>query len=203
MAATSRASRRIPLCSRARASRLAGRALRGLLWCCILLPVVTAAQPRRDQDEEEGEKKSWTELEIKLPPLPKPENLLQFEPSAASGNRYYIDATSILIGDDGAVRYTLVIRSPSGVDNISYEGIRCDTVEQKYYAFGRRDGTWSPSRSSVWRLIEYKELNRQHGVLYSSYFCPDGSPILSAKDAINRFKYGVPYGAPPRSGNRR
>ena len=203
MAATSRAGRSNSLCSRARASRVVRAALRCLLWFCILLPVLVAAQSRREQEEDEGEKKAWNELDLKLPPLPKPENLLQFEPSAASSNQYYIDAASILIGDDGAVRYTLVIRSPSGVDNISYEGIRCDTIEQKYYAFGRRDGTWSPNRSGVWRLIEYKELHRQHGVLYSSYFCPDGSPILSAKDAINRFKYGVPYGLPPRSGNRR
>ena len=77
------------------------------------------------------------------------------------------------------------------------------TIEQKYYAFGRRDGTWSYARSGVWRVIRYKEVNRQHGVLYSSYFCPDGSPIRSAKDAINRFKYGVPVGEPPRNSNKR
>ena len=79
--------------------------------------------------------------------------------------------------------------------------MRCDTIEQKYYAFGRRDGTWSRTRTSEWRRIEYRSLNRHHGVLYADYFCPDGAPIKSPPDAVRRFKYGVPYGAPPRSGN--
>jgi hypothetical protein len=168
----------------------------------LLLMLVTGAQTRA-ADEDEGEPKPRVEMEVKLPPPPKPENLLQFEPSAASSNRFFIDAASITIGSDATVRYTLLIRSPGGAENVSYEGIRCDTLEQKYYAFGRRDGTWANAQSSDWRRILYKDVNRQHGVLYSHYFCPDGSPVASVKDAINRFKYGVPYGEPPRSGNRR
>lgn len=143
-------------------------------------------------EEEEGKGKPWVELEVKLPLFPKPENLLQFDPSAASSNHFYIDPGSISIGSDGAVRYTLVVRSSSGAENVSYEGIRCETREQKYYAFGGRDGTWSKARLSEWRRIEYKEINRQHAVLYADYFCPDRKPVKSSRDAVNRFKYGVP-----------
>ncbi len=174
-----------------------------LLAGCTLFPLNLTAQPRIEQEEEAGEKKPLPELEIRLPPYPKPENLVPFEPSAASSNRFFVDTKSILVGSDGIVRYTLVIRSPSGAENVSYEGMRCSTIEQKFYAFGRRDGTWSNARVSEWRRIAYKEVNRQHGVLYTDYFCPDGSPILTAKDAIQRLKYGVPSGAPPRSGSRR
>jgi hypothetical protein len=123
--------------------------------------------------------------------------------SAANTNHFFIDGESINIGDDGVVRFTMVVKSPSGAENISYEGIRCETTEQKFYAFGRRDGTWSNARSPTWRKIQYKDVNRQWATLYSYYFCPDGSPIASAKDAIQRFKYGVPYGLPPRSANRK
>ena len=174
-----------------------------LAWCALVLPLMAAAQPLRLFGNDDDEKKERVELEVKLPPLPKAESLLQFEPSGASSNLFYVDAQSIFIGDDGTVRYTLVIKSPSGAENVSYEGMNCEMMEQKFYAFGRRDGTWAAARDSVWRPIQYKSINRQHGVLYSDYFCPDGSPILSAKDAVNRFKYGVPRGAPPRSGNRR
>jgi hypothetical protein len=163
-----------------------------LLACSVLLPAATAAQPRPDMEEEEGKGKPWVELEVKLPLFPKPENLLQFDPSAASSNHFYIDPGSISIGSDGAVRYTLVVRSSSGAENVSYEGIRCETREQKYYAFGGRDGTWSKARLSEWRRIEYKEINRQHAVLYADYFCPDRKPVKSSRDAVNRFKYGVP-----------
>ncbi len=175
-----------------------------MVACALMLPLMASAQILKlFGGDEDPDKKEFVELEVKLPPLPKPENLLPFEASAATSNRFFIDANSILIGDDGIVRYTLVVKSASGAENISYEGIRCETLEQKYYAFGRRDGTWSNVRAPVWRTIQYKDMNRQYGVLYANYFCPDGSPVASPKEALNRFKYGVPAGQPPRSGNRR
>jgi hypothetical protein len=171
--------------------------------CCALLSSFAAFAQSRGEAEDDGESKPRGELEVKLPAPPKAENLLPFEGGAASSNQFFIDAPSILVGDDGIVRYTLVIKSAGGAENVSYEGMHCDNVEQKYYAFGRRDGTWTNAQNSAWRRIQYKEINRQHGVLYADYFCPDGSPIRSATDAINRFKYGVPKGGPPRSGNKR
>ena len=178
------------------------KTLRALIACCVVVPLSGYAQPRTAA-EDEGEPSPRMELEVKLPPLPKVANLLQFEPSAASANRFYIDAESILIGADGIVRYTLVVNSPSGAETVSREGMRCDTKERKFYAFGRSDGTWANARANEWQRIVYMEINRQYGVLYVDYFCPDGSSISSAADAIRRFKYGVPYGAPPRSGNIR
>ena len=169
---------------------------------CAILSVAAFGQSRGEA-EDDGDSKPQGELEVKLPAPPKAENLLPFEAGTANSNRFFIDAPSILVGDDGIVRYTLVIKSAAGAENVSYEGMHCDNVEQKYYAFGRRDGSWSNAQNSTWKRIQYKEINRQHGVLYSDYFCPDGSPIRSAKDAINRFKYGVPKGGPPRSGNKR
>jgi hypothetical protein len=176
--------------------------LHALTACCMVLPLSGSAQPKAAA-EDEGESNRRLELEVGLPPSSKAANLLQFEPSAASTNRFYIDAESIFIGADGIVRYTLVVKSPSGAETISREGMRCDTKERKNYAFGRSDGTWASARVSEWQPIIYQEFNRQHGVLYADYFCPDGSPIRSAADAIRRFKYGVPYGAPPRSGSVR
>lgn len=161
----------------------------------MLLPAAPGAQPRADPEEEGTQ--TWAELEVRLPPFPKAQNLISFEVSGASGNRFYIDPESISIGSDGVVRYTLVIKGPGGGENISYEGMRCDLRQQKYYAFGRRDGSWSNARSSEWRRIEYRDMNRQHGVLYADYFCPDVKrPVKSTAEAVNRFKYGPP----PRSG---
>jgi hypothetical protein len=178
-------------------------ALKLLIRCALLLPLAANAQLLDIlTGKDDSEKKEFTELEVKLPSMPQPSNLLQFEPSGASSNRFFIDAASISINDDGTVRYTLVVRSPSGAENISYEAMRCDTIERKPYAFGRRDGTWSNSRTATWQRIVYKDVNRQYSVLYADYFCPDGSPIASAKDAITRLKYGVPRDAPPRSGSK-
>jgi len=180
---------------------------RTLMMQCIACGALGAytlalAQPLRIFEDDE-EKKGFAEREVKLPPPPKAENLVKFEASAANTNNFFIDATSILISDDGVVRYTMVVKSPSGAENVSYEGIRCETTELKVYAYGRRDGSWANASAPAWRKIVYKDVNRQHGVLYSHYFCPDGAPIRTPQAAIQRFKYGVPYGEPPRSSSGR
>ena len=180
------------------------RWLTSLASCALIVPLMAFAQPVSIfSGDDDAEKKEFIEREVKLPPFPKDGSLLQFDPSAANSNRFFVDADSISIDDDGTVRYTLVVKTPGGGENISYEAIRCETTELKAFAFGRRDGTWSNARAPAWRKIRYQDVNRQHGVLYAHYFCPDGAPIASVKDAINRFKYGVPYGQPPRSSNRR
>ena len=162
-----------------------------LAMCCVLLlPLMASAQLLRLLGgEEDPDKKEFVELEVKLPPFPKDGNLIPFEANAASSTRFFIDGPSITVADDGTVRYTVVIRSPSGASNISYEAIRCETREQKVYAFGRRDGTWSNARTSEWRPITAKGSYSMQSDLHRNYFCPVGSAVRTAKDAINRLKY--------------
>jgi hypothetical protein len=154
------------------------------------LPAVAYAQLFTSSDDDE--KKPLLEIETKAPTFPKPSNLIPFAVSSASDNRFYIDPESIAVGADGVVRYTLVVKTPGGAENISYEGMRCDTREQKIYAIGHRDGTWVGARTSEWRRIEYKDINRQHGVLFTDFFCFDQPrPVRSAREAVDRFKYGI------------
>jgi hypothetical protein len=167
----------------------------------LTFPLAVLGQSRNEDDGDP--KPAPRESEVKLPPFPRPENLVAFDPSAASNNQFFIDSNSISITDDGIVRYTLVVKSASGAENVSYEGMRCDSIEFKYYAFGRRDGTWSDTRAQEWRKIQYKDINRQHGVLYATYLCPGGGPVASAKVAVDRLKYGVPESEPPGSANGR
>jgi hypothetical protein len=124
----------------------------------------------RDRDFDE-EKVPWKEIEAQIPSYPRPENLIPFEASAASPHRYYIDSASVSLGEDGVTRYTLVVRAAGGATNVTYEGVRCETREQKYYATGRTSG-WSRARDPQWRRIEDKAVNRHHYVLYKDFFCP-------------------------------
>ena len=119
------------------------------------------------------EKQPWTEIEAKLPNPPKPENLIPFEASGATPHRFYIDAPSLSVDGDGVVRYTMVVKTAGGATNVSFEGIRCETREQKYYAVGRSDGSWAPARDAQWRRVDYKDVNRHHWVLYADFFCPE------------------------------
>jgi hypothetical protein len=132
------------------------------------------AQSGFEQDFDDLNK-PWQEIAIQLPPVPKKENLLEFDAGPTTKMSFYIDAASLSVGDDGVVRYTLVSRSPSGAENISYEGIRCATQERKLYAFGRSDGNWARSRRDQWERFTGTIANRQHATLAKSYFCSSQS----------------------------
>lgn len=140
--------------------------------------------------EEDYEAKKWEEIEVQLPAPPRQENLVPFYVSAAADNRFFVDLISISVGSDGVVRYTLVVVSPSGVRNVSFEGMRCDTWERRLYAFGRADGAWSKSRNNRWERVREATNNRHHAALFQGYFCPDGIIVRSAEQATGLLRRG-------------
>ena len=143
-----------------------------LLLCLLTLAACAAQKPVKGFDSDFDSDKSWAELQVQLPAYPKAENLLPFDAGPASHNLHYIDAPSIVVGEDGIVRYTLVIKSPEGAVNVSYEGMRCATdavresarlkilifkfqiSEKRLYAIGRDDRTWERARESKWEELE-------------------------------------------------
>jgi hypothetical protein len=133
------------------------------------------------------------ELKNVEPPLfPKQENFLEFYVSAATTNKYFIDASTLAVGADGIVRYVLVVQTSGGATNVSFEGINCKERQWKLYATGRGDGTWVKSRATGvdWRLIENKSVNRHHAALNRELFCPDGIPIHTADEGRNALRWG-------------
>ncbi|MQY52263.1 CNP1-like family protein [Rhodocyclus gracilis] len=147
--------------------------------CCAVCPSLS---PAADFDDD-YDVKVWEEIEAKLPAPPKDSSLIAFFVSASSANRFQVDGDSISVGADGVIRYTLVVTSASGVRNVSYEGIRCETAERRLYAFGRADGAWSKARGNMWVKIQNSSLNRQHAALFTEYFCPIGNPVADADEA--------------------
>lgn len=139
--------------------------------------------------EEEQEKLRWKEGDVPLPPYPGDADLIEFQVSSSAAFRFFIDPASLSVGPDGIVRYTLVARSPSGVANISYEGIRCSTKAFKVFARGA-GGRWSPSQGD-WRAIEVKTIQRWHNVLYWEYLCPNHRPIDTAAEGVQALQQGI------------
>lgn len=146
------------------------------------------AQPRSDWERAQ-EERGWREDEFALPPYPRAADLVPFQVSAATDFRVFIDAASLSVGKDGVVRYTLVARSPSGVENVSFEGIRCKSGIVRAYAFGQSGGRWS-GRGSDWRPIEAKGAQRWHFTLWREYFCPHAMAIRDAADGIEALRRG-------------
>ncbi len=139
--------------------------------------------------EGDYESKQWQENEVQLPAAPKDETLQAFYVSAASDNQFLIDLATLIVGQDGVIRYVLLVLTPEGGRNVTFEGIRCETRAHRIYASGRRDGSWSRSRNNTWSRIQEAYANRQHAALFVDYFCPGGTIVqdaAEAKDALRR-----------------
>jgi CNP1-like family protein len=163
--------------------------LKRLLAFALAMPFVLAlAQPKSDW-ELEMERRGWKEGEYKLPALPKPDDLVEFYVSATTDFRFFIDRQSLSVGKDGVVRFTLLARSPSGAENVTYEGIRCSEGNYRVYAYARPEGGWR-ERDSEWRPIEVKTTQRWHNALWREYFCPQKVPIFDPAEGIDALRRG-------------
>jgi len=143
-----------------------------------------------DDDYDDG--KSWQEIKTEIPPQPQAANLVSFYVSPTATMNFFIDVNSISAGSDGVVRYTLVSKSQGGAENISYEGIRCQTYENKSYAFGQKDGSWSRARLSGWKQISELSGNRQHAALAKDFLCQDGMIAGKVEDIRSRLRSNRP-----------
>ena len=165
--------------------------MKRFLLLLSFLPVAAYAQQQKFEYEFDHER-PWVELQAQLPPYPETENLLQFDAGPVSTNLHYVDALSITVGEDGVVRYTLVIKSSQGGMNVSYEGIRCQTAEKRTYAYGRNDHTWTRAGRSKWADLETLNQNYAQRALYRYFFCPLGFDMVrDADEAIQALKAGI------------
>ena len=161
--------------------------VRSLFGLSLALLIVSSSASGFDNDFEE---KPWVEIEVQLPAFPQNENLVPFKVGAASDTQFKIDSKSLSVGADTVIRYTLIVVSSAGAENISYEGMRCTTGERRFYAFGRADGTWSKARNTQWTKIQ-GSLNNHHVELFVNYFCNKGAPLIaSTDDAVRALRTG-------------
>jgi len=161
----------------------------------LLFAGTASAQQYQKSDWEEKYEERLREQRLQeegmkmLPAFPKAENLIEFQVSAATDFRFFVDAGSVSV-QDGVVRYTIVARSGSGVDNVAYEALRCETGQYRMYAAGRPDGTWAP-RLTPWRNYPRATATAWHHVLARDYFCPSNrEAVPTTKEAIDSLRAG-------------
>lgn len=131
-----------------------------------------------------GPDPNWREEEVALPPAPVEGSLRSFFVSAASPNKFFVDERSISVGDDGVIRYVLVVRTQGGAENVSFEGIRCASGERRIYALGRSDGSWVVARRSEWEPISNNAYNRPQAALAVDFFCDGPAPPRNTAEAL-------------------
>ena len=123
------------------------------------------------------------------PAFPRRENLIEFYVSANATFHYFIDASTLqALYDRREVRYVLVARSPSGVDNVSFEALRCPDV-YRVFAVGS-DGKWT-ARSSDWQPTVRRSDLAVQSTLARQFFCPHNDPIQSVAEGVNALRLGA------------
>ena len=107
----------------------------------------------------EEESAVFKEATFVWPSSPGPNNphseLQTYEVPQPSSGTYQIDLNSLTLGSDEVIRMVLVQTSLTGVQNVSFEGVRCKTGERKLYAFLQSDGTWREFHQARWQTYCY------------------------------------------------
>jgi hypothetical protein len=127
--------------------------------------------------------------EQEFPPAPVDADLRPVTLRNLTDNKVELDGKALAVTPDAIVRYTLVVTSPQGARNVSYEGIRCDPAEWKTFALGRSDGTWATPSQSEWQAVEERGYNAIRFTLAKDYFCGlNGTPLKDANAIFARMR---------------
>ena len=146
------------------------------------LAFTAVADQRNPDDEKETprDEDDWSEIKgISFPPVPKTRNLIRVGlDSLDTRYEYFIDGSSILLGSDDVIRYTVVLQSDTGVRNVYFEGIRCETMEARTYAYATRQSGFKPLASSTWKGLRAVGPFAYRLLLADNFMCgSDGWPI--------------------------
>lgn len=140
-----------------------------------------------DAVPENAEEYEWTEESIELPAYPDKEKMVRVKFDRADRRfEFFIDPETLSVGEDGVVRYVLMLRSPSGSENVMFEGIRCTERDYKTFAFGTGEGKFRQLRSPVWKEITQTSNNWFRHDLWKKYFCyvEDGLEVKTTRESI-------------------
>jgi hypothetical protein len=172
-------------------SSVASRLFAGM-WCLLAvmsLPVSALEdEPMEWGHVQSDQQKAWQEQEAELPAYPVKDNLLEVD-AGTEGLQYtvYLDEPSLIKGDDGVVRYTVVLVSATGIRNVSHEGLHCGERKFRRYAYGIND-RWQPLTDSPWKPLRGKGANHYRLVFYNRYICDPTRLNQSARQILDRFR---------------
>ena len=166
------------------------------LRLALLLVALALSAGALAVDEETGwtpehipPQEAWREQDFELPGYPATGRLIEIEiPSGSFPYDVLVDSGSLERGSDGVVRYSVVVRSRTGSENVSFEGILCRERAFRRYAYGY-DNTWKPIEGSDWEPIKPGGMGHYRFVLYRDYLCDPTRPALKVSEMIQRMRY--------------
>lgn len=95
----------------------------------------------------------WQEVQVAPPPAFSADRTIALAMPANVSLQIGVDPDTIVVGEDGVVRYVIVMRNSTGSILAVYEGIRCATDEVKTYARLSSAGEWLLQSNPVWKAV--------------------------------------------------
>ena len=100
----------------------------------------------------------------------------------------YLDPASLTVGKDRVVRFTTVMVSPSGVWNVTYEGLHCGAYNYRRYAYGL-DDKWRLLPNSPWKPISATGAYQYRKFLYENHMCDIAKGNQKAEELVRNLRY--------------
>lgn len=149
-----------------------------LLTMSLLTPTRGLAQNTEINDRDttwsgsnDNYEAPWKESESVLPVAPSAENLTVLVSDRFQDEyEYVIDRNSVSLQSDKVFRYTVVIRTPTGISNGFYEGIHCKTRQFKTYGILTQSG-FLTTTNITWQPIPLSGLAIHRAVLLDEFVC--------------------------------
>ncbi len=164
-------------------------------WLAAYLALAGCSGAPLQSDWERAHLARLTPEDAVTPPRqPRPGDLVPLDVPGSREFRFFVDASTVSVGRDGTVHYVLVGRSLSGAQNVSFEGLRCDSREYRIYAIGHEGGRWDGA-PGPWRSLRGSAVAPVRRALERNYFCADARPVRDAQEAVAALR------SPPRPSN--
>ncbi len=164
----------------------------------ITSPDYVSAEQENDEPDLGGgfiESKPWQETDVVFPAFPNADDMIKVEVDRINMpfNVYVDEKNLMILPEDGVVRYTVVIQSSSGANNVIYEGIRCRTGQYRTYAYGTYDKKFSKAVTSEWKDIEENEFMVHRENFLNYYMCNKQGELYPVDEILNRIKYPTDF----------
>lgn len=158
---------------------------------CLLLALLSfqsawAIDAHKNQDEiaEEGwlddieEFEGFKDIAVDLPPWPDDDDLERLVSiQERESHQVYIDIKNLKALDNGALIYSVVIESGSGVRNFRVEGVRCHDKLARTLAFGNSKGEFRKT-SADWEPASTRGVTSYQNDMLVLYACDIyGTPL--------------------------
>ncbi len=133
---------------------------------------------------QKGPAPEWVEEAPPAAPAFSSSNLLPITMPPHISVKVGVDPDTITVGNDGVVRYVVVMVNASGSLSAAYEGIRCVTDEVKLYARQYSSGSWTAVTEAVWKPLNDNQPSK-HAFAFARQAACKAKLTQNKRDILN------------------